>query len=153
MTRSLAAAVTALVLFPPQAPAADPPAGDLAYTPPARPGPPDPAGVAWRLTTLAVGAVGIGMAAWAAVTWKRGGTTAAPAGGRIVRTGTLALSSRSAVCLLQVDGQAVAVTLDGTGLRGMHLLAPAGDEEASGPRWDSAPDVSSIRQPGGWSPG
>lgn len=102
--------------------AADP-AGGLDYTAPSAPAPPNPVALVVRLIGLTAGLVALG----AGVVWmsRRANRVASAKGdaGRMKHMGTLALDRRSAVHLIRVDGQSVAVTTDATGIRSIVVLS------------------------------
>ena len=96
----------------------------LEYAPAGPPAPPDPAGLVLRLALLVVGLLVTSAAVvWFARRTSRTGALKGDAGGRLRHEGSLPLDRRSAVHLVQVDGQTVAVTTDGTGLRSLVLLS------------------------------
>jgi hypothetical protein len=114
-------ATVALVLLVAGGAAGD---GTLDYTPPPAPAPADPAGLVLRLVLVTAGALAIcGVILWMVRRAQRGSSAAVDPSGRIRHDGSHALDRRSAVHLLRVDGQMVAVTTDGTGLRSMVLLS------------------------------
>jgi hypothetical protein len=93
------------------------------YTPPTAPAPPDAAGLVLRLlglTALMLGACGA--VVWFARRAARPTNLKGDGGGRLRHEASLALDRRSAVHLVSVDGQTVAVTTDATGLRALVLL-------------------------------
>jgi hypothetical protein len=109
----------------------------LDYTPPAAPAPPDAVGLVFRLVgmTLAL-LVFCGGVLWYARRAMRPTDLKGDGGGRLKHEGSLVLNRRCAVHLLQVDGQAVAVTIDATGLRSIVVLSEpfeAALEEAETP--------------------
>ena len=103
--------------------------GGLAYTPPAAPLPPDLGNLVFRLigltAALLVLCVGI---VWFARRANRFAVAGANSAGRMRHEGTLALDRRSAVHLVWVDGQTVAVTTDATGLRSIVVLSEPFDK-------------------------
>ncbi len=123
MTRLLA--VAALCLLPVAAGAAD---EQLSYTPPAAPTPPDPANLLTRLLLMTTGVMVLcAVVLWLARRAQRGPTGKGDPTGRFQLDGSLAIDRRSAVHLIRVDGQAVAVTTDATGLRSITLLSESFD--------------------------
>jgi hypothetical protein len=96
----------------------------LEYTPPAAPAPPDAVGLVFRLTALTAGllAVCAGLV-WFARRAARPTNLKGDGGGRLRHEASLVLDRRSAVHLVSVDGQTVAVTTDATGLRSVVLLS------------------------------
>ena len=97
---------------------------ELEYAPPTSPAPPDMAGLLVRLVALTLGLLVI----CAGVLWGVRRATQprgvkGDGGGRLKHEGSLALDRRSALHLIRVDGQTVAVTTDATGLRSMVLLS------------------------------
>jgi hypothetical protein len=95
----------------------------LTYTPPERPAAPDPSGLLLRLVLVTAGALAVcAVVMWLARRSQRVAARADP-DGRLRHEGSLALDARSAVHLIRVDGQQVAVTTDATGLRSIVLLS------------------------------
>lgn len=110
-------------------------AADLDYTPPAAPGPPDAAGLIFRLVGMTVALLVLcGGILWFARRATRPTDLKGDGGGRLKHEGSLVLNRRCAVHLLRVDGQSVAVTIDATGLRSLVLLSEPFEEalEAAG---------------------
>jgi hypothetical protein len=98
-------------------------AGDLDYTPPAAPAPPDAAGLVFRLVGLTAALLVLcGGVLWFARRAHRPADLKGD-GGRLRHEGSLVLDRRCAVHLVRVDGQTVAVTTDATGLRSIVLLS------------------------------
>ncbi len=96
----------------------------LEYTPAPPPAPPDAAGLVLRLFALTAAL----LAACAAVVWlarraARPADLKGDGGGRLKHEASLPLDRRSAIHLVTVDGQTVAVTTDATGLRSLVLLS------------------------------
>lgn len=103
--------------------AAQAPAG-LDYAPPAPPPPPDPVWLVARLVGMTAVLLGLcGLVAWLARRANRGGLTTGADNGRMELVGALPLGGRSAVHLIRVDGRAVAVTTDATGVRSVVVLS------------------------------
>jgi hypothetical protein len=99
-------------------------AADLDYTPPAAPGPPDAAGLIFRLVGMTVALLVLcGGILWFARRATRPTGLKGDGGGRLKHEGSLVLNRRCAVHLLRVDGQTVAVTIDAGGLRSLVLLS------------------------------
>jgi hypothetical protein len=97
---------------------------DLTYTPPAAPAPPDAAGLVFRLIGLTAALLVLcGGVMWFARRAIKPANLKGDGGGRLRHEGSLALDRRSAVHLVSVDGQTVAVTTDATGLRSVVLLS------------------------------
>jgi uncharacterized iron-regulated membrane protein len=118
VTRVLALVV--LLVAAPVLWAADAPG--LQYTPPEAPAAPNPAALVLRLVGLTAALLGLcAVVLWLARRANRH-PTAKDAAGRMQHEGTLALDRRCAVHLIRVDGQAVAVTTDATGLRSVVVL-------------------------------
>jgi len=107
--------VTATLLFAAQA---------LEYTPQPAPAPPDAVGLVFRLfaLTAAILAVCAGVV-WFARRAARPADLKGDGGGRLTHEASLSLDRRSALHLVTVDGQTVAVTTDATGLRSLVLLS------------------------------
>lgn len=123
MTRLLAALVLVLVVA--ASVGADPPVGELKYTPPAAPTAPDPTGLLLRLFGLTGGMLVLcWTSVWLArrVNRPRAATTTDGAS-RIRHQGSLALDRRATLHLFEVDGQPVAVTTDTSGLRSIVVLS------------------------------
>ncbi len=120
-----AAAALVIVLLAAVAALADPPGGELKYTPPAAPAPPDPTGLLLRLFGLTAGMVALcAGSVWLARRVNRPRAAAgAPGADRIRHRGSLMLDRRGTVHLYDVDGQAVAVTTDASGLRSIVVLS------------------------------
>ena len=98
----------------------------LEYAPPAPPAPPDPAGLVLRLAALVAALMVAALAAvWLARRAARPTGLKGDGNGRLRHEASLPLDRRSAVHLVQVDGQTVAVTTDATGLRSLVLLFDA----------------------------
>jgi hypothetical protein len=96
----------------------------LSYTPPPEPVAPDPASLLLRLVMVTAGALAICIGIlWLIRRTQRGAVGAGNPTGRIHHDGTLTLDRRSALHVLRVDGQTVAVTTDITGLRSITLLS------------------------------
>ena len=96
----------------------------LDYTPPAAPAPPDAAALVLRLAALTAGLLAVcGGVVWFARRATRPTNLKGDGGGRLRHEASLALDRRSAVHLVSVDGQTVAVTTDATGLRSVVLLS------------------------------
>jgi hypothetical protein len=96
----------------------------LDYAPPAAPAPPDTAGLVLRLGALTAALVAVcGAVIWFARRANRPTGLKGDGGGRLRHEASLALDRRSAVHLVSVDGQTVAVTTDATGLRSLVVLA------------------------------
>ncbi len=101
------------------------PSGDLTYTAPAAPAPPDPLGLVIRLVAITVVLLGMCWGFW----WfaSRLNRPRFPTGNAapdvIRREGSLSLDRRSAVHLLTVEGHSLAVTTDASGLRSIVLLS------------------------------
>ncbi|MBY0456087.1 MAG: hypothetical protein K2V38_01985 [Gemmataceae bacterium] len=100
------------------------------YAPPVAPAAPDLGGLILKLVlmTLALVALCVGVVWFARRANRPVGVTGKGKGdgkgdGRLVLQGTLALDRLSAVHLVAVDGQTVAVTTDASGLRGLVLLS------------------------------
>lgn len=95
----------------------------LEYAPAAPPAPPDAAGLVFRLFALTAAL----LTACAAVVWLARRAARPPElkgdGTRLKHEASLPLDRRSAVHLVTVDGQTVAVTTDATGLRSLVLLS------------------------------
>lgn len=109
-------------------------AADLGYTPPAAPAPPDLAGLVLRLFGLTAALLVVcGCVMWFARRAGRPGDLKNNAG-RLQHEGSLVLDRRCALHIVRVDGQAVAVTTDATGLRSLVLLSEPFDDalEATG---------------------
>lgn len=107
----------------------------LEYTPVGPPAPPDPAGLVFRLVVLVAALLAVSAAVmWFARRASRSTDLKGDGGGRLRHEGSLALDRRSAVHLVHVDGQTVAVTTDATGLRSLVLLSEPFDAalEAAG---------------------
>lgn len=103
--------------------AAQAPAG-LDYAPPAPPPPPDPVALVGRLVGMTAVLLALcGLVAWLARRANRGGLAKGSDNGRMGLVGSLPLGGRSAVHLIRVDGQTVAVTTDATGLRSLVVLS------------------------------
>lgn len=103
--------------------AAQAPAG-LDYAPPAPPPPPDPVALVARLVGMTAVLLGLcGLVAWLARRADRGGLAKGSDNGRMGLVGSLPLGGRSAVHLIRVDGRAVAVTTDATGVRSVAVLS------------------------------
>ncbi|HEY1186491.1 MAG TPA: hypothetical protein VGE74_02490 [Gemmata sp.] len=140
------------------------------YAPPVAPAPPDLGGLVVRLGLITAALVGLCLTVlWFARRANRpaGGTGIGDGDGRLRLEGTLALDRTCGVHLISVDGQTVALTTDGTGLRSLVVLsepfdttlaaaqqadpaAPAAEPEpAAGappaPKW-SADDVRQLLQ-------
>ena len=114
-----------LLAFAPFLAAADS-KGDIAlkYTPPDAPVAPDPAGLLFRLIGLTAALLLFcGVILWLAKRGNRLTGTKGEGGGRIRHEGTLNLDRRSAVHIITVDGQTVAVTTDASGLRSIVVLS------------------------------
>lgn len=96
----------------------------LEYTPQPAPAPPDAAGLVLRLfaLTAALLAVCAGVV-WFARRAARPADLKGDGGGRLKHEASLALDRRSALHVVTVDGQTVAVTTDATGLRSLVLLS------------------------------
>jgi hypothetical protein len=117
------ARVLAIALAAVLAVAADAPPGDLTYTPPPHPAPPDPAGLVTRLVGVTAGVLVLcGGVLWLARR-AQGGTALPDAGGLLRHVGRLPLAHRSVVHLIEADGHTVAVTVDATGLRSITVLS------------------------------
>ncbi len=117
MTRFVLALALGLVVAAPVG------AGDLDYTPPAAPQPPDTAGLVLRLVGLTAALlVSCGGVMWVARRAARPADLKGGAG-RLHHEGSLALDRRCAVHMVRVDGHQVAVTTDATGLRSIVLLS------------------------------
>lgn len=101
------------------------PTGDLSYTPPGPPTAPDPFGLVVRLVAMTAVLLALCGAVWWAARRANRPALAAGAGtpGLIRLDGSLALDRRCAVHTLRVDGHAVAVTTDATGLRSIVVLS------------------------------
>jgi hypothetical protein len=112
------------LLFPLLAAADSPVDSALKYTPPEVPAAPDPAGLLFRLIGLTAGLLVLcGVVIWMA---KRGNKLAGlkgDGGGRIRHEGSLNLDRRSAVHIIRVDEQTIAVTTDASGLRSVVVLS------------------------------
>lgn len=125
--------VIAFLAVVPTAFAADAPAGPSAipiYTPPPVPGAPDPFNLLLRLLGLTAGLMVLCIVVLliARRVQRRPGLEK-NAAGRLKHEGTLALDRRSAVHLISVDGQSVAVTTDASGLRSIVVLAEPFEQE------------------------
>jgi hypothetical protein len=123
----------ALLALVPAAFAAESPAPASAipaYTPPPVPGAPDPLNLLLRLLGLTAGLLVLCIVVFlfARRAQRRTGLTK-NAAGRLRHEGTLALDRRSAVHLISVDGQAVAVTTDASGLRSIVVLSEPFEQE------------------------
>ncbi|MDY3551628.1 hypothetical protein R5W24_000706 [Gemmata sp. JC717] len=136
------------------------------YAPPVAPPPPDLGGLVTRLLLLTLVLVGLcaGVVWWARRANRPAGGTG-DGGGRLKLEGSLPLDRTCAVHLIAVDGQTVALTTDGTGLRSLVVLSdtfetaledvgraeavvepePAAPKEPEPPKW-SADDVSQLLQ-------
>lgn len=137
MTRA-ALALGLLVLVPAAARAVPP---GLEYAPPAPPPPPSATGLVLKLVGLTAVTVGL----CAGVLWLARRAARPPeargAAGRMALEGSLQLDRRCVLHLIRVDGQAVAVTTDATGLRALVLLSEpfgAALEAAGAPPADPA---------------
>ncbi|AWM37263.1 hypothetical protein GobsT_47930 [Gemmata obscuriglobus] len=146
-------------------------AGDgFDYAPPVAPAPPDLGGLVTRLLLLTLALVGLcAGTVWWARRANRPAGGAGDGGGHLKLEGSLPLDRTCAVHLIAVDGQTVALTTDGTGLRSLVVLsetfetaleavgrreviaeaepepaAPA-PKEPEPPKW-SADDVSQLLQ-------
>jgi hypothetical protein len=98
--------------------------GDLEYTPPAAPAPPDAVGLVFRLVALTLGLLALcAVVLWFARRATRPGGLKGDGGGRLQHEGSLPLDRRSSVHIVRADGTTVAVTIDATGLRSMVLLS------------------------------
>jgi hypothetical protein len=115
----------ASILFLPLLAAADSPVDNaLKYTPPDVPAAPDPAGLLFRLIGLTAGLLCLcGVVIWIARRSNRFAGLKGDGGGRIRHEGTLNLDRRSAVHIIRVDEQTIAVTTDATGLRSVVVLS------------------------------
>lgn len=101
----------------------------LQYTPPAAPAAPSAMGLVLRLVGLTLALLALcGVVLWLA---RRGNRLPGDqdAAGRMQHNGTLVLDRRSAVHMIRVDGQTIAVTTDATGLRSVVVLAEPFDSE------------------------
>lgn len=114
------------------------------YTPPAAPAPPDVGGLVTRLILITLTMVGL----CAGVMWfarranrPAGGT--GDGGGRLKLEGSLPLDRTCAVHLIAVDGQTVALTTDGTGLRSLVVLS----EQFEAAQFESALDAAQEPEP------
>ncbi|VTR96385.1 : FliO [Gemmata massiliana] len=100
------------------------PTSGLEYAPPAAPAPPDIGALVVRLVLMTVVLIGLcAVVLWLARRLNQPMGGAGDGGGRLKHEGTLALDRVCAVHVISVDGQTVAVTTDGTGLRSMVVLA------------------------------
>jgi hypothetical protein len=110
--------------------AADVPAeGGLAYTPPTAPVAPDPANLLLRLIGLTAALLAVCVVVlWLARRNNRLTGMKGNSAGRLRHEGTLTLDRRSAVHLILVDGQTVAVTTEATGLRSIVVLSEPFDK-------------------------
>jgi len=103
--------------------------GDLEYTPPAPPVAPDPASLLLRLIGLTAALLVVcAVVFWLAKRSNRLLIAKGNTAGRMRHDGTLNLDRRSAVHLIQVDGQSVAVTTDASGLRSIVVLSEQFDK-------------------------
>lgn len=137
MTRLLLALAVMLL-------AADPLLADasgLRYTPPEAPATPSIGGLLLRLVGLTAAMLGL----CAVVLWLARRANRLPtdkdAAGRMQHEGTLVLDRRSAVHMIRVDGQTIAVTTDATGLRSVVVLAEPFEEaldESAAPQTNEA---------------
>lgn len=102
----------------------------LKYTPPDAPVAPDPAGLLLRLIGLTAGLLVLcGVVLWFARKINRQSGSKGDGGGRMKYEGTLRLDRRSAVHIVWVDGQTVAVTTDASGLRSIVVLSEPFEKE------------------------
>lgn len=98
--------------------------GGLEYTPPAPPAAPDPAGLVFRLVGLTAGMIALcGGVLWLGKRAQRMSAGTTDPTGRIRHDGSLPLDRRCVLHMLRVEGHAVAVTTDATGLRSVTLLS------------------------------
>ena len=105
----------------------------LDYAPPVAPAAPDLGALVLRLVLLTAAMVGLCVAVLVfARRANRPAGGAGDGGGRLVLDATLPLDRTSAVHIVAVDGQQVAVTTDATGLRGLTLLAERFDDALAG---------------------
>ncbi|HEV3437248.1 MAG TPA: flagellar biosynthetic protein FliO [Gemmata sp.] len=101
----------------------------LKYTPPTAPVAPNPANLLLRLIGLTAALLVLcGVVIWLAKRGNRLTNTKGNSAGRLRHEGTLALDRRSAVHLIWVDGQTVAVTTDASGLRSIVVLSEPFDK-------------------------
>jgi hypothetical protein len=123
--------ILSLVLFvAPCLAAADAPSvGGLSYTPPPPPAAPNPVNLLLRLIGLTAGLLVLCFTVlWLARRNNRLSIAKGNSAGRMRHDGTLNLDRRSAVHMIQVDGQTVAVTTDATGLRSIVVLSEPFDK-------------------------
>jgi hypothetical protein len=124
--RALLALALALVSAAPVVAASE----GLEYAPPAPPAPPDVGGLVLRLVALTTALLAVcGGVLWFARRAARPVNLKGDGGGRLRHAAALALDRRSAVHLVNVDGQTVAVTTDATGLRALVLLSEPFEKE------------------------
>jgi flagellar biogenesis protein FliO len=102
--------------------------GDLGYSPPAIPAPPDIGGMLIKLAAM----TGFVLAICFGIMWyvrKQSRAIGPNPGNRLFIAGSLTLNRRSVVHLVRVDGHTVAVTTDATGLKSLVLLSEPFDAE------------------------
>lgn len=129
MSRSLLVFALSLSTTPCFAAADIPAEGGLTYTPPAVPVAPDPGNLLLRLIGLTAALLVLCVVVlWVARRVNRLPGANGNGGGRLKHEGTLALDRRSAVHLIQVDGQTVAVTTDASGLKSIVVLSDPFDK-------------------------
>ncbi|AMV25030.1 hypothetical protein VT84_11580 [Gemmata sp. SH-PL17] len=128
------------------------PTSGLEYAPPTAPAPPDIGALVLRLILMTVVLIGLcAVVLWLARRLNQPMGGAGDGGGRLKHEGTLALDRVCAVHILSVDGQTVAVTTDGTGLRSMVVLAEPFDaalneaNETTEPAEQPAPALGARR--------
>lgn len=134
------------------------------YTPPAAPAPPDVGALVTRLVLITLLMVGLcAGVVWFAKRANRPAGGSGDGGGRLKLEGSLPLDRTCAVHLITVDGQTVALTTDGTGLRSLVVLSeqfeaalgaaqepepeadPPAPPKKEAPKW-SADDASQLLQ-------